>query len=126
VIHDGMASSNTVLGDGCIVEDRGMVWNSVLGRGCVVGVGALIEGSSIGEGTLVSAKARVIGKCSIGNNCIIGPCVNLDGVTIQDGMSVVLIDGEWQARPRRDSSFSLAQLSTDARRKVLLDRRALH
>lgn len=89
----------TALGEEVVVEDKAFVRNSEVGNRSVIGVGAFVDDSVIGEGSRVGAKARVLNKSRIGSGCIIGPLVELDGVTVDDNMSVVLIDGKWQALP---------------------------
>jgi len=89
----------TVLGEEVVVEDKAVVRNSQVGTRSVIGVGALVDDSVVGEGSRVGAKARVLNKSRVGSGCIIGPLVELDGVTVEDNMSVVLIDGKWQAVP---------------------------
>jgi carbonic anhydrase/acetyltransferase-like protein (isoleucine patch superfamily) len=112
---DGVA---TVLRDAVILEDKSVVRNSTIGARVLVGVGAVVDSSRVGDGCHIAAKACVLNNSCLGEGCIVGPLVVLDGVTLQDNMSVVLIDGEWQAQPC-DPTFS--QKGTQALHAALRD-----
>jgi len=119
VVDDGEGEGEaTVLCDAVILEDKSVVRNSTIGARVLVGVGAVVDSSRVGDGCQIAAKARVLNKSCLGVGCIVGPLVVLDGVTLGDNMSVVLIDGEWQAWPC-DPAFS--QKGTQALHAVLRD-----
>ena len=99
--------------------------NSRIGHGNIIEVHSTIEDSIIGDFNRISPRASIKGSSVIGNGCIIGPGLVLDGVSIPDNTAVYAVNGngngscnQWRCGPADNSiTYPLGE----AMRTALLD-----
>jgi mannose-1-phosphate guanylyltransferase/phosphomannomutase len=64
--------SNSVIGDGCVIEDRAVVSDCVLWDNVSIGTGAVLTENVVGRGSEVKARARLFEGALVSDACCIG------------------------------------------------------
>ena len=64
--------SNSVIGNGCVIEDRAVVSDCVLWDNVSIGTGAVLTENVVGRGSEVKARARLFEGALVSDACCIG------------------------------------------------------